>query len=57
MNIWNENYIVKIAIKLEAETVDEAIEELENKLDEGKVNLNRMEFFLEEIKDDNTRTN
>jgi len=52
MHIWNENYIVKIAIKLEAETEDEAIEELENKLDKGKVNLNRMEFFLEEVSDD-----
>ncbi len=52
MHIWNENYIVKIAIKLEAETEDEAIEELENKLDKGKVNLNRMEFFLEEVSDE-----
>jgi len=52
MDIWNENFIVKIAIKLEAETVDEAIEELENKLEEGKVNLNRMVFFLEEVSDD-----
>ncbi len=49
MDIWNENFIVKIAIKLEAESEDEAIEELENKLDEGKVNLNRMEFFVESI--------
>ena len=49
MDIWNENFIVKIAIKLEAESEDEAIEELEDKLDEGKVNLNRMEFFVESI--------
>ena len=49
MNIWNENYIVKIAIELDADEIDEAIEELENKLDKGKINLNRMEFFLDEV--------
>jgi len=49
MDIWNENFIVKIAIKLEAETEDEAIEELENKLDKGKVDLNKMEFFVEQV--------
>ena len=54
MDTWYENFIVKIAIKLEAETEDEAIEELENKLTEGKVNLNRMVFCLEEVSDDNT---
>jgi|TARA_R100000742_G_C4223148_1_gene46409 hypothetical protein len=49
MNIWNENYIVKIAIKIDADNIDEATKELENKLDKGKINLNRMEFFLDEV--------
>tara|TARA_R100001440_G_scaffold36804_1_gene55932 strand:- start:184 stop:333 length:150 start_codon:yes stop_codon:yes gene_type:complete len=49
MNIWNENYIVKIAIELDAYDMDEAIKELEDKLEKGKVNLNRMEFFLDEV--------
>ena len=49
MNIWNENYIVKIAVELDADDMDEAIKELEDKLEKGKVNLNRMEFFLDEV--------
>ena len=57
MNIWNENYIVKIAIQLDSDNPGQAIQELEHKLETGEVNLNRMEFFLEEVNDDNTRTN
>ena len=53
MNIWNENYIVKIAIQLDADNPGEAIQELEHKLETGKVNLNRKEFFLEEVNDGN----
>ena len=49
MNIWNENYIVKIAIQLDADNSVEAIQELEHKLETGEINLNRMEFFLEEV--------
>ena len=47
MNLWNENYIVKIAIQLDSDNSGEAIQELEHKLETGEVNLNRMEFFLE----------
>ena len=53
MNIWNENYIVKIAIQLDADNPDEAIQELEHKLETGEVNLNRMEFFLEGVNNEN----
>ena len=50
MNIWNENYILKIAIKLDdCDDLDQAYEELEKKLETGEINLNRMEFFLEEV--------
>ena len=52
MNIWNENYIVKIAIQLDADNPGEAIQELEHKLETGKVNLNRMVFFLKEVNDE-----
>ena len=52
MNIWNENYIVKIAIQLDADNPDEAIQELEHKLETGEINLNRKEFFLEKVNDD-----
>ena len=52
MNIWNENFIVKIAIQLDADNSDEAIQELEHKLETGEVNLNRMEFFLDEVNDE-----
>jgi len=50
MNIWNENYIIKIAVKLDdCDSEDEAIEIIEKKLKTGELNLNRMEFFVEEI--------
>tara|TARA_R110001592_G_scaffold182996_1_gene426477 strand:+ start:462 stop:632 length:171 start_codon:yes stop_codon:yes gene_type:complete len=50
MNIWNENYIVKIAVKIDdCDTEEQAIEIIENKLETGEINLNRMEFFIEEI--------
>ena len=53
MNIWNENYIVKIAIKIDdCSSIDEVIEKLENKLDKNEINLNKMEFYIEEIKDE-----
>ncbi len=52
MNIWNENYIVKIAIQLDSDNPGQAIQELEHKLETGEVNLNRMEFFLEEVNDE-----
>ena len=55
MNIWNENYIVKIAVKIDdCDTEEQAIEIIEKKLKTGEINLNRMEFFIEEIiwKDD-----
>ena len=53
MNIWNENYIVKIAMQLDADNPNEAIQELEHKLETGEVNLNRMEFFLEGVNNEN----
>jgi len=53
MNTWNENYIVKIAIQLDADNPNEAIQELEHKLETGEVNLNRMEFFLEGVNNEN----
>jgi len=50
MNIWNENYIVKIAVKIDdCDTEEQAIEIIEKKLETGEINLNRMEFFIEEI--------
>ena len=50
MNIWNENYIIKIAVKLDdCDSEDEAIEIIEKKLKTKELNLNRMEFFVEEI--------
>jgi len=50
MNIWNENYIIKIAVKLDdCDSEDEAIEIIEKKLKTEELNLNRMEFFVEEI--------
>tara|TARA_Y100001963_G_scaffold54782_1_gene76665 strand:+ start:2125 stop:2277 length:153 start_codon:yes stop_codon:yes gene_type:complete len=50
MNVWNENYIVKIAVKInDCDTEDEAIKIIENKLAIGEINLNRMEFFIEKI--------
>lgn len=53
MNIWNENYIVKIPIKIDdCSSIDEVIEKLENKLDKNEINLNKMEFYIEEIKDE-----
>jgi len=52
MNIWNENYIVKIAIQLDSDNPGEAIQELERKLETGEVNLNRMEFFLKGVNDE-----
>ena len=54
MNIRNENYIVKIAVKIDdCDTEEKAIEIIENKLEIGELNLNRMEFFVEEIDEDN----
>ena len=54
MNIWNENYIVKIPIKIDdCSSIDEVIEKLENKLDKGEINLNKMEFYIDEVSDDN----
>ena len=53
MNIWNENYIVKIPIKIDdCSSIDEVIEKLENKLDKNEINLNKMEIYIEEIKDE-----
>ena len=52
MNIWNENYIVKIAIQLDADNSVEAIQELEHKLETGEINLNRKQFFLEKVSDE-----
>tara|TARA_R100000781_G_scaffold1443_3_gene2377 strand:+ start:2431 stop:2589 length:159 start_codon:yes stop_codon:yes gene_type:complete len=52
MNIWNENYIVKIAIQLDSDNPSVATQELEHKLETGKVNFNRMEFFLEKLNDE-----
>jgi hypothetical protein len=50
MNIWNENYIIKIAVKIDdCDTEDEAIEIIEKKLKTKELNLNRMEFFVEKI--------
>jgi hypothetical protein len=50
MNIWNENYIIKIAVKIDdCDTEEQAIEIIEKKLKTGEINLNRMEFFIEEI--------
>ena len=50
MNIWYENYIVKIAVKIDdCDSEDEAIGIIEKKLETGELNLNRMEFFVEEI--------
>ena len=53
MNIWNENYIAKIAIQLDSDNPDEAIQELERKLETGEINLNRKEIFLVEVNDAN----
>lgn len=54
MNIWNENYIVKIAVKIDdCDTEEKAIEIIEKKLEIGELNLNRMEFFVEEIDEEN----
>ena len=52
MNIWNENYIVKIAIQLDADNSVEAIQELEQELETGEINLNRKQFFLEKVSDE-----
>jgi hypothetical protein len=50
MNIWNENYIIKIAVKIDdCDTEDEAIEIIEKKLKTKELNLNRMEFFVEKL--------
>ena len=52
MNIWNENYIVKIAVKIDdCDTEEQAIEIIEKKLETGELNLNRMEFFVEKIQE------
>ena len=52
MNIWNENYIVKIAVKIDdCDTEEQAIEIIENKLRRGELNLNGMEFFIEKIQE------
>jgi hypothetical protein len=52
MNIWNENYIVKIAVKIDdCDTEEQAIEIIEKKLETGELNLNRMEFFIEKIQE------
>ena len=52
VNIWNENYIAKIAIQLDSDNPDEAIQELERKLETGEINLNRKQFFLEKVSDE-----
>jgi len=50
MNIWDENYIIKIAVKIDdCDTEDEAIEIIEKKLKTKELNLNRMEFFVEKL--------
>jgi hypothetical protein len=50
MNIWNENYIIKIAVKIDdCDTEDEALEIIEKKLETKELNLNRMEFFVEKL--------
>jgi|TARA_R100001463_G_scaffold133808_2_gene195496 hypothetical protein len=50
MNIWNENYIIKIAIKIDdCNAEDEALEIIEKKLETKELNLNRMEFFVEKL--------
>jgi|TARA_A100001515_G_scaffold130428_1_gene117663 hypothetical protein len=50
MNIWDENYIINIAIKLDnCNSLEEATTELENKLATGEINLNNLEFSLTEI--------
>lgn len=52
MNIWNENYIVKIAVKIDdCDTEEQAIKIIEKKLETGELNLNRMEFFIEKIQE------
>ena len=52
MNIWNENYIVKIAVKIDdCDTEEEAIKIIEKKLEIGELNLNRMEFFVEKLQE------
>ena len=52
MNISNENYIVKIPIQLDSDNPGEAIQELEQGLETGEINLNRNEFFLEKVNDE-----
>ena len=52
MNIWNENYIVKIPIQLNSDNPGEAIQELEQELETGEINLNRKEIFLVEVNDE-----
>jgi len=50
MNIWDENYIIKIAVKIDdCDTEDEAIEIIEKKLETKELNLNRIEFFVEKL--------
>jgi len=50
MNIWNENYIIKIAVKIDdCDTEDEALEIIEKKLETKELNLNRIEFFVEKL--------
>ena len=52
VNIWNENYIVKIPIQLDSDNPGEAIQELEQGLETGEINLNRKQFFLEKVSDE-----
>ena len=40
-------------MQLDADNPNEAIQELEHKLETGEVNLNRMEFFLEGVNNEN----
>jgi ribosomal protein S21 len=49
------NYIIKITVKVnDSDNLDQAYQELEKKLETGEINLNRMEFFLEETEDGNS---
>jgi hypothetical protein len=50
MNIWDENYIIKITVKIDdCDTEDEALEIIEKKLETKELNLNRIEFFVEKL--------
>jgi len=57
MNLWNENYIVKIAVKIDdCDTEEQANEIIEKKLRKGELNLNGMEFFIEKIQENEDET-